>query len=118
MPVGSRSEFPLDFEPTNRTFPQRNRLIAGLSDVLFLPEAREKSGSLITADFALKMNKPVYVVPNQLFSKNGVGSNQLISRGQVRMLTDFQQIFRYFGPKKLLKEQKQTILTKQELEIL
>ena len=65
------SEFKLDFVPTKWSFPQRNRLIAGLSDCLFLPEAREGSGSLITVDFVLQMKKEVWVAPNQLFAFNG-----------------------------------------------
>jgi DNA processing protein len=93
------SEFKLDFEPTKRSFPQRNRLIAGISDVLFLPEAREGSGSLITANFALQMKKEIFVAPNQLFSPNGFGSNQLISTKQVQLLTNFQQILEKFKKK-------------------
>jgi DNA processing protein len=90
------SEFKLDFKPTNRSFPQRNRLIAGLSDVLFLPEAREGSGSLITANFALQMKKEIFVAPNQLFSANGGGSNQLVSEGKVKLLTHFDQLLGKF----------------------
>ena len=90
------SEFKLDFKPTKRSFPQRNRIIAGISDVLFLPEAREGSGSLITANFALEMKKEIFVAPNQLFSSNGLGSNQLIQTKQVQLLTDFQQILKKF----------------------
>ncbi|MDR2540230.1 MAG: DNA-processing protein DprA [Candidatus Peribacteria bacterium] len=93
------SEFKLDFVPTTRSFPQRNRLIAGLSDLLFLPEAREGSGSLITADFALQMNKEIFVVPNQLFSPNGKGSNALLSTGKVKMLNNFDQILQHFKKK-------------------
>jgi DNA processing protein len=47
-------------QPTHYTFPQRNRIVAGLADLVCVPEAREGSGSLITVDFALSMRKPVY----------------------------------------------------------
>jgi DNA processing protein len=90
------SEFKLDFRPTKRSFPQRNRLIAAASDVVFLPEAKEGSGSLITANFALEMKKEVFVAPNQLFSPNGAGSNQLISTKQVHLLTNFNQLLKNF----------------------
>ncbi|MDR2416110.1 MAG: DNA-protecting protein DprA [Candidatus Peribacteria bacterium] len=102
------SEFKLDFQPTKWSFPQRNRLIAGLSKVLFLPEAREGSGSLITVNYALQMKKEVFVAPNQLFSSNGKGSNQLLAEGKVRLLNDFSQLFAIFD-KDLTK--KQEILT-------
>jgi DNA processing protein len=90
------SEFQLDFQPTKWSFPQRNRLIAGLSQVLFLPEARTGSGSLITVNFALQMKKEVFVAPNQLFSSNGKGSNQLLAEGKVKFLNDFNQLFMKF----------------------
>jgi DNA processing protein len=90
------SEFKLDFQPTTRSFPQRNRLIATLSDVLFLPEAREGSGSLITANFALQMKKDLFIAPNQLFAPNGKGSNQLLSTGKAHLLSNFDQILEKF----------------------
>jgi DNA processing protein len=96
------SEFKLDFQPTKWSFPLRNRLIAGLSKVLFLPEAREGSGSLITVNCALQMKKEVFVAPNQLFSSNGRGSNQLLAEGKVRLLSDFSQLLVKFD--KNLKE--------------
>jgi DNA processing protein len=101
------SEFKLDFKPTTRSFPQRNRLIAGVSDVLFLPEARTGSGSLITVNFALQMKKEVYVAPNQLFATNGGGSNQLVSEGKVKLLSDFSQLLGKFT--KNLKKKEESI---------
>ena len=64
------SEFDLDKQPERYTFPQRNRIVAGLSECVFLPEAGEKSGSLITADFARQVHKPVYGVPSSIFSSS------------------------------------------------
>ena len=90
------SEFKLDFKPTPRSFPQRNRLIAGLSDALFLPEAREWSWSLITADFAYQQHKPIFVVPNPIFSENGIWSNHLVSSWKANLLSDFSQILKLF----------------------
>ena len=91
------SEFKLDFKPTARSFPQRNRLIAGLSDALFLPEAREWSWSLITADFAYQQHKPIFVVPNPIFSENWIWSNHLVSSWKANLLSDFSPILKLFG---------------------
>ncbi|GHW02269.1 DNA processing protein DprA [candidate division SR1 bacterium] len=91
------SEFEADFEPTKWSFPMRNRIIAGLSDSIFLPEAREGSGSLITVDYALNMKKPVFVAPNQLFTPNALGSNQLLSGGKCQLLSNFSQILEIFN---------------------
>ena len=91
------SEFKLDFQPTAWSFPQRNRLIAGLSDALFLPEARAWSGSLITADFAYRQRKPIFVVPNPIFSENWIWSNHLVSSWKANLLSDFRQILKLFG---------------------
>lgn len=91
------SEFKLDFQPTAWSFPQRNRLIAWLSDALFLPEAREWSGSLITADFAYRQHKPIFVVPNPIFSENWIWSNHLVTSWKANLLSDFSQILKLFG---------------------
>lgn len=90
------SEFKLDFKPTPRSFPQRNRLIAWLSEAIFLPEAREWSWSLITADFAYQQHKPIFVAPNPLFSENGIWSNHLVSSGKASLLSDFGLILKLF----------------------
>lgn len=115
------SEFPLDFQPTTWSFPQRNRIIAGLSDVVFVPEAKEGSGSLITVDFALQMKKEVMVAPNPLFSLNGWGTNQLIADKKVTMLHDFDQIISCFPlktDKYLQTNLNESILTEQEKILL
>ena len=91
------SEFKLDFKPTAWSFPQRNRVIAGLSDAIFLPEAREWSWSLITADFAYQQHKPIFVVPNPIFSENGVWSNNLVTSWKANLLSDFSPILKLFG---------------------
>lgn len=91
------SEFKLDFQPTAWSFPQRNRLIAGLSEALFLPEAREWSWSLITADFAYQYHKPIFVVPNPIFSENWIWSNYLVTSWKANLLSDFNQILKIFG---------------------
>ena len=75
------SEFPFNTPPLKYHFPQRNRLISGLSQGVLLCEASLKSGSLITANFALEQNKDVYAVPGSIFSPHSEGVHQLIQDG-------------------------------------
>ena len=60
---GIISEYPPETEPIAQLFPARNRIISALSDVVVIVEAKERSGSLITADFALEQGKDIYAVP-------------------------------------------------------
>lgn len=91
------SEFPLDIQPDQYTFPARNRIIAGLSLGTVVVEAAEGSGSLITADLALDYNRDVFAVPGQLFDPNYRGCHQLISRGQAKLITDASEILAELG---------------------
>lgn len=78
---GIISEYPKGIEPKPYLFPARNRIIAGLSDCLVVVEAKEKSGSLITADFAMEQGKDVYAVPGRITDALSSGTNQLIKQG-------------------------------------
>lgn len=59
------TEYPLGTKPSKENFPRRNRIISGISDGLLVIEAREKSGALISVDYALEQGKEIYVVPRQ-----------------------------------------------------
>lgn len=87
------SEYKINFVPTKYSFPQRNRIVAGLSDLLFLPEAWEKSWSLITAEFAYQQNKPIFVTPNDIFSQTSIWIHQLISDKKANIVVNFSQFF-------------------------
>lgn len=78
---GILSEQPLGTQPLPQFFPARNRIISGLADVVLVIEAKEKSGSLITADLALEQGKDVYALPGPINSVLSKGCNQLIKQG-------------------------------------
>ncbi|MFC6202480.1 DNA-processing protein DprA [Lactiplantibacillus nangangensis] len=75
------SEYPLGSPPARHHFPERNRIIAGLCQALVVIEAREHSGSLITANLALQNNRNVMAVPGPIDAPMSVGCNQLIFAG-------------------------------------
>lgn len=78
---GVISEFPLGTKPLPQHFPARNRIISGLADAILVMEAKEKSGSLITADMALEQGKDVYALPGPINSHLSKGCNLLIKQG-------------------------------------
>ena len=78
---GILSEYACGDLPVRYHFPMRNRIISGLCDVLLLMEARAKSGSLITADYALDQGKDIFVLPGRAGDSLSYGCNRLISQG-------------------------------------
>lgn len=83
------SEYLPDTPPRPYRFPERNRILAGLSAGIIVTEAKEKSGSLITASLALQENRDVYAVPGPITSKLSAGPNQLIEAGAIPIV-DFK----------------------------
>jgi DNA processing protein len=75
------SEYIMGTKPLAGNFPARNRIISGISSGLIVVEAKEKSGTLITVDFALEQGKEIYVVPGNIDSPNSSGTNELIKQG-------------------------------------
>ncbi len=75
------SEFEPDFRAAPWTFPQRNRIMAGISQGVLVIEAEEKSGTLITARLALDYNRTVFTVPGPIFSATSKGTNALLRQG-------------------------------------
>lgn len=78
---GIISEQPFGTEPLSFHFPRRNRIISALSDVVIVVEARKKSGSLITAEFAAEQGKDVFAVPGRIGDALSDGCNELIADG-------------------------------------
>jgi len=76
-------EYPPGTQPAKHHFPARNRIIAGMSAAVVVVEASEKSGALLTADFALSEGRDVMAVPGGVLSTNSRGTNALIRNGAV-----------------------------------
>jgi DNA processing protein len=75
------SEFEPKLPAAPWTFPQRNRIMAGLSRAVLVIEAEERSGTLITSRLATEYNRDVYVIPNSIFAQGSRGSNKLLKQG-------------------------------------
>jgi DNA processing protein len=75
------SEYPPDVRPDRWQSPMRNRIISGLSQGTFIIEAKSKSGSLITANYAVNEGRDVFALPGSIFSPASAGTNELIQQG-------------------------------------
>lgn len=90
------SEYPLGTKPNKFNFPERNRIISGLSKGVLVIEAKKKSGTLITVDFALEQGRDIFVVPGNINSINSLGTNDLIKQG-AKMVTCYQDVLDYLS---------------------
>ena len=90
------SEYAPGVEPAPWRFPARNRIVAGLCAATIVVEARERSGALITADFALEEGREVFAVPGEITSALSSGSNGLLRLGATP-LTSAQDVLESYG---------------------
>ncbi|MCR5546346.1 MAG: DNA-processing protein DprA [Lachnospiraceae bacterium] len=88
---GVISEYAPMVEPRPEFFPRRNRIISGLADVVLLMEAKEKSGSLITANFALDQGKDIFALPGRISDSLSYGTNKIIEQG-AGIITSIEQL--------------------------
>lgn len=110
---GVISEFGPGIRPYAFNFPMRNRIISGLSDFVIVVEAKERSGSLITVDFALEQGKEVYAVPGRMTDQLSCGCNRLIAQG-AGILSDLDSILEDLNINKRKNGEK---VTKFEIEL-
>ena len=86
------SEYEAGVKPFKGNFPQRNRIIAGLSKGTIVVESKNRGGSLITADLALEFNRDVYAVPGDVFSEYSKGCNNLIRDSRAKSLSNINEL--------------------------
>ncbi len=81
------SDYPMGTQPEGINFPPRNRIISGLSLATIVMEAGERSGALITAEFAVEQGRDVFAVPGNVLSPMSQGTNRLIQKGAYAMVS-------------------------------
>lgn len=91
------SHFPMGTDAAPYTFPQRNEIIAALSRGLVVVEAKERSGSLITAQLALEMGKDVFAIPSDIGRRNSLGTNRLIQSASAKLLLSPEDLLEEYG---------------------
>ena len=94
---GLISENPPGTEPRTKLFPQRNRLISGLADLVLVIEARRRSGTVITVDSALEQGRDIFALPGRVSDALSDGCNFLISQGAGIACTPESVIEHFFG---------------------
>ncbi len=113
------SEYPPGTYPLRQNFPQRNRIISGLSCGVFVIQAPERSGALITANYAEAQGKEIYTIPGNVLDPAYQGTNQLIQRG-AKVVISPEEIAKDILGNNLQKKEKKEIdeLSVEEKEIL
>lgn len=87
------SEYPIGTKPFKYNFPNRNRIVSGMSKKILVIEATKKSGTLITVDCALEQGRDVYAVPGNINEVNSLGTNDLIKQG-AKIVTNYEDILK------------------------
>ena len=90
------SEYPIKTPPNAYNFPQRNRIISGLSIGVLVTEAGLKSGTMITADTALNQGKEVFLVPGNVNSQTSAGTNNMLKEGYGNLVTEPNDILSHY----------------------
>lgn len=98
------SEYPPSFVAKRYTFPRRNRIVAGISRGLLIPEAGMKSGTVHTKEYALEYGKDIFVIPGSINSDKSELPNHLIKTAQAECVTDANDIIEFYGLNKVLKQ--------------
>ncbi len=118
---GLITEFEPNFHATIWSFPQRNRIMAGLSHAVLVIEAEQKSGTLITSKLATEYNRDVFTVPGSIFSKTSAGPHMLIRLGAtpITSSTDLLTALGFSTEEEMLPpEEKYKECSAEEMEII
>lgn len=94
---GLLTEFRSKTKPDKHNFPTRNRIVAGMSDVVIVIESGEKGGSIITAELANGYNKDVFALPGKVTDHKSAGCNFLIRNNKAMLLTDAEELIEVMG---------------------
>jgi len=114
------SEYPIGMQPLRHNFPQRNRIVSGLSLGVLVIEAPEDSGALLTARHSLEQNREVFAIPGSVYNKNSLGTNNLIKMG-AKLITNTEDVLEALDlnlVKEFVETKKIVPDSKQEAEIL
>ena len=106
------SEYPPGARTQRTSFPWRNRIISGLSKGILVVEAPEKSGALITANYALEQGKDIFAVPGNIFKKESAGTNNLLSMGAKAVQSASDILNEYVYEIERLNIKKPTVISK------
>lgn len=110
------SEYPPGREPMPYNFPRRNRIISGLSEITIVVQARNESGSLITAELAVEQGREVYAVPGNIDSQYNLGNNKLIKDG-AGVIIKPSDVLEAMGIDSISKKEAEQVLSDTELMI-
>lgn len=91
------SEFDNGYPPSKWTYPRRNRIVVGLSKAVLAVEAEEKSGTLISANLAVKYKRKLFAVPGSIFSPTSEGTNRIIKEGLAESVLSAEEILSFFN---------------------
>ena len=118
------SEFPMSTPPDKQNFPQRNRIVSGMTMGTLLIEAPEKSGAMITMDRAWTQKRKLFAIPGRLDNEQFRGNHLLLKRGHAQLVENGQDIAASFGdlfghyPPPVPRMQALPLLEKEEEELL
>ena len=110
------SEYPPGTEPMPYHFPQRNRIISGLSEMTVVVQARNESGALITAELAAEQGREVCAVPGNIDSQYNLGNNKLIKDG-ARPIVSTSDVLEAMGLEMIDAKAAQKMLSDTEMKI-
>lgn len=111
---GLLSEYHCKQTPNKYSFPQRNRIIAGLADVTIVIESPLKGGAMITAELANSYSREVMAIPNSIMNESLQGGNHLIKKNEAHMLTNAMDLFELMNWTKTPTSQKPCFLSNDE----